>query len=312
MAGRPLPADGAGLVEELLGQCCFPPSGTAVDCAFSGGADSTALVVLAAAAGCTVTAIHVDHGLHPGSSAAAADAASLADQLDVAFRVLRVNIADGPNLEARAREARWAALPAGALRGHTADDRAETVLINLLRGSGLAGLGAMGPSPFRPLLALRRSETAAVCAALGLRTVDDPTNEDRRFVRNRVRAELVPLMADIAGRDIVPILDRTAGLLAADLDLLDADGSDLDPADARALAAAPPALARRALRRWLTTGGLPPDLASVDRVLEVARGNVVACEITGGRRVERHGQRLRIVERRPVRSAADDGTLGAS
>ncbi|MDQ3469390.1 MAG: hypothetical protein M3487_06460, partial [Actinomycetota bacterium] len=62
----------------------------------------------------------------------------------------------------------------------------------------------------------------------------------------------------------------------------------------------------------LTTGGLPPDLASVDRVLEVARGNVVACEITGGRRVERHGQRLRIVERRPVRSAADDGTLGAS
>jgi len=312
MPDGPATDEVSGILGDLLARCRFPPRGTAVDCAFSGGADSTALVLLAAAAGTTVTAIHVDHGWRPESGVAADDAAGLAARLGVAFRLVRVSVADGPNLEARAREARWSALPAGTLTGHTADDRAETMLINLMRGSGLAGLSAMGPSASRPLLGLRRRETAALCAALGLSPVDDPTNRDRRFVRNRVRAELLPLLADIAGRDIVPMLARTADLLAADLQLVDADASILDPTDARALAAAPPALARRAVRRWLTVGGLPPDLASVERVLEVASGEVRACEMAGGRRVERHRQRLRIVDGGPVPSGGDDRTPGAS
>src|SRR5215204_1982752 len=121
MSGR---RDGARDVLDLLARCSFPPAGTKVDCAFSGGADSTALLVLATAAGCDITAVHVDHGLRPQSAAEAAHARALATTLGVEFRLLSVDVAPGPNLEARARQARLAALPAGAMTGHTADDRA--------------------------------------------------------------------------------------------------------------------------------------------------------------------------------------------
>lgn len=289
------------VIDELLARCSFAPPGTSVACAFSGGADSTALVVLAAAAGCHVDAIHVDHGLRPSSSAEAEHARLLAAMIGVAFRLERLELADGPNLEARARAARLAALPEEVLTGHTADDRAETMLINLLRGAGLDGLNAMAPDPTRPIIGLRRRETRALCEHVGLDPVDDPMNDDRRFVRSRVRHELLPLMDSIAGRDVVPLLVRTAEVVADDLALADANTGDLDPTDARALGAAPPALARRALRRWLAHGGYyPPDAATVARVLAVARGEHRACEIAGGRRVERHAQRLRIVVGGPL------------
>jgi tRNA(Ile)-lysidine synthase len=299
----------------LLERCSFPPSGTPVICAFSGGADSTALLLLALGAGCPARAVHVDHGLRPESAAEADEAVALARRLGVPCDVIVADIERGPNLEARARAARQAALPAGALTGHTADDRAETMLINLLRGAGLDGLTAMGPAPTRPLLALRRWETRALCEAEGLAPVDDRSNDDRRFVRNRVRAELLPLMDDIAGRDVVGLLERTASVLADDAELVDAGTEIIDPTDARALAAARPALARRAIRLWLATSsasGYPPDRAAVERVRRVALGEHRACEIAGGVRVERHRQRLRIVGDGAVQSISGMGDAGGT
>lgn len=295
----------------LLARCSYPPAGTAVACAFSGGADSVALVVLAVAAGCVVRAVHVDHGLRPESSDDARAAVGLANCIGVPCDVVTVHVTQGPNLEARARVARHEALPPGVLLGHTADDRAETLLINLLRGAGLDGLAAMGPAPNRPILALRRAETRALCAERGLEPVHDRSNDDRRFVRNRVRAELLPLMDDIAGRDVGALLVRTAEVLADDAAALTAAADGLDPTDARALAAAAPALARRAIRRWLVTVtvGYPPDRAAVERVRRVAAGERLACELSGGIRVERHHQRLRVVTPGAVVSSDGMGHL---
>jgi len=289
---RPSPDAGAlaRVAAPLLARCSFPPAGTAVTCAVSGGADSTALLALAVAAGCRATAVHVDHGLRPGSADEADSVAANAARLGAAFEAVRVEVADGPNLEARARAARYAVLPAAVLTGHTADDQAETILVNLLRGSGLDGLAGMGPDR-HPLLGLRRSETRAVCAGLDLPIVDDPSNADPRHRRNRIRHELLPLLDAIAERDVAAVLARQAGALRAEAELLDALAAALDPTDAAALAAAPPALARRAVRRWLADP-YPPDAAAVERVLAVARGEAVACEVDGGRRIRRSGMRL--------------------
>ncbi|HEX6237660.1 MAG TPA: tRNA lysidine(34) synthetase TilS [Acidimicrobiales bacterium] len=265
----------------------------------SGGPDSLALLVLAVARGCRVTAIHVDHALRPGSAGEAELVASAATRLGARFRAVVAEVAPGPNLEARARAARYTALPPGALTGHTADDQAETVLLNLLRGAGTDGLAGMEPAR-RPLRRLRRAETRELCGAWGLRPVEDPTNIELGFRRNRVRHELVPLLSEIAERDVVPVLARQAELVRDEVVLLDELAAALDPTDARALASAPPALARRAVRRWLRAGGPggperhPPDAAAVARVLAVARGEAVACEVTGGWRVSRSAGRLRL------------------
>lgn len=206
----------------------------------------------------------------------------------------QISVDPGPNLEARARAARLSTLPEGVLTGHTADDQAETVLLRLLRGAGGDGLTAMSPGERHPLLALRRSETRALCRALHLPVADDPTNHDPSHVRNRVRHEVLPLLADVAARDVVPLLTRTADLLRGDAEVLTTLAAELDPTDARTLSRAAPAVARRAVRRWLTVDGYPPDAASVERVLAVARGERLACEVSGGRRIERSNQQLRL------------------
>ncbi|MGH9278646.1 MAG: tRNA lysidine(34) synthetase TilS [Acidimicrobiales bacterium] len=283
----------------MLGRCTFPPPGTEVDCAVSGGADSLALLVLAVESGCRATAHHVDHGLRPGSAAEADVVAAAAARFGAGFRSVRVTVEPGPNLEARARASRYAALPAGVLTGHTADDQAETVVLNVLRGAGLDGLGGMGPER-HPLLGIRRSETRGLCRELGLDWVEDPTNTDPAHLRNRVRAEVLPLLDGVAGRDVVAVLARQANVLRDDAALLDALAAAIDPTDATALVAAPTPLARRAVRAWLS--GLrgpnamdahPPDQATVERVLAVARGEARATDIGGGRRVVRSHQRLR-------------------
>lgn len=250
-----------------------------------------ALMVLAHAAGLRVTAVHVDHGLRDTSATDIDRIRPVTESLGIPVETHHVRVEPGPNLEARARAARYAVFPPGTMTGHTADDQAETVLINLLRGAAATGLSAMRPTTARPLLHLRRHETHALCAALNIAVVDDETNTDTRFLRNRVRHELLPAMNDISQRDVVPLLVRTADVLRADDDLLNELALAIDPTDAKALAAAPRPLAHRALRRWLADP-YPPDLATLDRVLAVAKGDVLACDIGENRQIRRSKQRL--------------------
>lgn len=283
------------MLEQLVARCSFPPTGTPVTCAVSGGADSLALLALAVSAGCAVTAVHVDHGLRAGSSRDAEVVAAAATRFGAAFRSERVCVDTGADLEARARAARFAVLPDDVLTGHTADDQAETMLLNLMRGSALDGLAAMR-SGRHPLRCLRRRETQALCAELSLAPVVDAMNLDVAFRRNRVRLELMPLLDDIAERDVTAVLARQADLWRDEVDLLDALASEIDATDAPALAAAKPALARRAVRRWLRertdAETHPPDSAAVERVLAVARGEALACEISPHLRISRTKQRL--------------------
>ena len=284
-------------VDKLLVRCRFPSPGTSVACAVSGGADSLALMVLALAAGCEVTAVHVDHGLREHSAREADVVAAAAERFGAQFEAHHVDVAPGPNVEARARAARYRVLPPDVLTGHTADDQAETVLLNLIRGAGLDGLRGM-PVERRPLIAIRRSDTRSLCQSLGLEPVNDPTNDDRSLRRNRVRHELLPMLDSIAARDVVPIVARQAELLSDDAALLDALSEVIDPSDVQALQSAPLPLARRAIRAWLRCGSgaehHPPDAATVERVLAVARGEAKGSDIGGGRRVVRSRGRLTI------------------
>ena len=280
---------------EFLERCSFPPAGTEVVCAVSGGADSSALLILAAAAGCHAKAVHVDHRLRPGSEEEADAVACLANSLGAEFEAVTAPVEQGPNLEERAREARYAALPEGSLVGHTADDQAETVLLNLLRGAGVAGLAGMRRDARRPMLSLRRSDTRQICRLANHAPLSDPSNQDMSFLRNRVRHEVLPLLADLAGRDIVPLLCRTADVCRDAETLLGRVAADIDAADVRALAALAPEEMRWAVRGWVEeTTGRPPDLAAVLRILKVVAGDAQATDIAGGFNVRRKSGRLHI------------------
>ena len=166
--------------------------------------------------------------------------------------------------------------------------------MNLLRGASSTGLGAMRPGTRRPLLALRRAATVGLCESL-----ESPWSTTRRTATRRTCATVCAtsccrLMNAMARRDLVPVLTRQAALLRDDADLLDELALAIDPTDAMQLAAAPLPLARRALRRWLTIDH-PPDPATVERVMSVADGSASACDLGGGRRVERSRQRLRLL-----------------
>jgi len=179
--------------------------------AVSGGPDSLALLILAAAAMPGEIAVaSVNHGLRAEADGEVAYVERVCAALDVPFTALNIAVSGG-NLQARAREARYAALSAwlrdeglGALAtAHHADDQAETLLMRLARGSGLSGLaGVRAASPFdpgdgaepfpllRPLLDWRKEELEQVVAASGLTPVRDPSNQELRFDRVRVRNHL--------------------------------------------------------------------------------------------------------------------------
>ncbi|MFF1634663.1 tRNA lysidine(34) synthetase TilS [Leifsonia sp. NPDC058248] len=243
----------------------------------SGGADSLALAAAAAfeapRAGYRAGAMIVDHGLQSGSAGVAARAAETALGLGlgpVLVETVEVDARSG-GPEAAARAARHGAFDralasTGAARillAHTLDDQAETVLLGLARGSGPTSLQGMLPDTgrlLRPLLAVRRETTRALCDESGLPFWDDPHNDDPAYARVRVRASVLPLLERELGPGVAEALARTAEQLREDNAAL--DGLALDWAlelvsqtddgdvalDVRGLAADPPALRQRIIR----------------------------------------------------------------
>jgi tRNA(Ile)-lysidine synthase len=220
--------------------------------AVSGGPDSTALMVLAARwrdalkRGPTLIAVTVDHGLRKESKREAADVARLAKKLGIAHRTLRwTGKKPKTGLPQAARAARYrlladAARRAGSshvLTGHTLDDQAETVLIRLLRGSGLTGLAAMqrvsavadggGVLLVRPLLDIPKARLVAWLLASKISFADDPTNRDPTFTRARLRG----LMPQLAGEGLdarrLAVLARRLGRADAALAATSAAAEDL-------------------------------------------------------------------------------------
>ncbi|MDR0436232.1 MAG: tRNA lysidine(34) synthetase TilS [Propionibacteriaceae bacterium] len=259
------------------------PRRRAVRIACSGGPDSLALAAAAAwvQTHCPdplreMSAMVIDHGLQHGSAAVATEAARQVTALGIPAEVVLVNVAvDSPDgLESAARDARYAALRGGGamatspdlvLLGHTLDDQAETVLLGLARGSGTRSLAGMperfGVSPefIRPLLRLRRAATTAACAEFGLTPWQDPQNADPRFLRARIRAELMPRLAEVLGPGVTEALARTADLARADADQLDALAAtvlatartDAGALHAATVATTPASLQGRVIRQWL-------------------------------------------------------------
>lgn len=184
--------------------------GETVVVACSGGPDSTAmldaLARLAPPRSLRLHVAHVDHGLRPGSESEADVVAAAATARGLPFSALRVAVPSrGPSLQDRARGARHAALGAladdlGATAialAHTADDQAETVLMRALSGATPRSLAAMGERSgrlARPLLRVWRGDVLAYCTALRLPVLTDPSNRDPRFLRSRVRHELIPAL----------------------------------------------------------------------------------------------------------------------
>ncbi|MGL4744078.1 MAG: tRNA lysidine(34) synthetase TilS [Dermatophilaceae bacterium] len=256
--------------------------------ACSGGADSVALAAALVwegeRAGIRAGAIVIDHGLQAGSADVADTVGGRLRRLGLdPVDVVGVDVsASADGVEAAARAARYAALDVAAdrhgaalvLLGHTRDDQAEQVLLGLVRGSGARSLSGMPPARGRyrrPLLGITRRQCRESLDAENLHWWDDPMNADPAYTRVRARRVLADLEREL-GPGIGGALARTADLLRADADLLDALTVDAvthlgeGPWPAAALAALPAALRTRVWRRLLTGAGAPAGAVGIRHV----------------------------------------------
>jgi len=260
--------------------------------ALGGGADSAVLLwaTTEALGAERVHGVFVFHGFE-GSNMLRSGATAVAEKIGVAFGVVERIIPDGGNLEARARRARYEAIEAVmaddaiGLTGHTADDQAETVLMRLLRGSGgsaLAGIPYRRGVWRRPLLEFSRAELRERAVDLGLPFADDPANEDRRFMRSRIRHGVMPFIETECGPDVRSAIRRSASLIAQDDAVLEAEANRIPvlPIDGGvaiatgALVSASRPVASRVVRRAIH-GLLEVSrgaMSDVDAVLAVAEG----------------------------------------
>jgi tRNA(Ile)-lysidine synthase len=246
-------------------------AGERVVVAVSGGPDSLALLSilreLLPAFPLHLTVAHFDHGWRAGSEADREFVRDIAQQWGFDFKTARAE-ADTPHTESAARAARYAFLRQMAREtrstvialGHTQDDQVETLLLHLFRGSGSRGLGAMRRRDHdlaRPLLDIPRSDIEAYLTRLHLTPRRDPTNDDPRFTRNRLRQQLMPAIDgfDPSAREL---LARTADILAEEDRYLEEQVAGLPPNIAtspEAFRSLPPALQRRVIRRLIPDAG---------------------------------------------------------
>ena len=257
----------------------------------SGGPDSVALLRAILDLGGNPRVLHVDHGLRGEESRADADfVLALCEGLGVGCEVETLDLEDAANLQERAREARYRLAREAAGRvglgvvatGHTADDVAETAILNLSRGAGLRGLASIPPAHqglVRPLIDRTRREVLAYLSDLDQPYRTDPTNLTGKYARNRVRLEVMPVL-EALHPGAASNLARAASLAREDLEVLEgladaaleARGDEVVLARG-ALHALPPALRRHAVRRAyarVLPGAPPPGLNHVEGVLALA------------------------------------------
>jgi tRNA(Ile)-lysidine synthase len=309
--------------------------------AFSGGVDSTALLAALAkkrSPSLQLRAVHVDHGLRAASKQWAAHCRALARDLQVPLKVLTTKVARprGTSLEAAAREARYRLLATQLrpreilLTAHHSDDQLETVLLQLLRGSGLPGISAMPAlAPFadgllaRPLLSRSRAELERWVRQQGLTWIEDDTNVDESLDRNYLRLRVLPLIRDRWPGSATAVA-RSARHAAEAQTLLDTLArADIDRASygeslsIKSLRGLPPDRRRNALRFWITRAGyLAPDTKRLEEITGAlldarpdANPFVEWGEGEGSARAQRHGDLLSLG---PKMSRGTARTLAAS
>jgi tRNA(Ile)-lysidine synthase len=265
----------------------------------SGGPDSVCLLLallrLRRLFGIRLEVFHFDHGLRDGSAVDAAYVRRLAARLELPFHVRTAGDrpARGQSVEVWARSRRHAAaeevradIAAASLAlAHTQTDQAETVLMALITGSGdgLAGISAVNGRVIHPLLDVSRAEVEAFCRAIRVRPRLDPTNRDRRYLRNALRLDAIPALERATGREIAAPIARAADVVRLDREALWAEASQVAEAlvertpngcrlRADALLELPQAIAERVVRRAFQTIDAAWTSADVAAVLDLASG----------------------------------------
>jgi tRNA(Ile)-lysidine synthase len=285
----------------------------------SGGRDSVALLHQLHAAGFRELIVcHLDHALRSESSEEARFVEKRAAQFHYEFVLQREDVGAlakkrRKSLETAAREARYAFFAQVAREhdcsrlflAHHADDQVETLLFNLFRGAGASGLAAMSPlvtrtidgvvlQISRPLLGTWREEIDAYVKRHQLAFVEDPSNSDRKFTRNRLRHEVIPLLEQAFGRDIRKAIWRSAEVLRAEDELLSDLVGELAPElSVPALAIEPVAVQRRRVHAWLKSQGVPDvGFAEVEAVRALLSSRTAKVNLPGGWHARRRAKRL--------------------